>query len=189
MDPQPDELEELRAIVEKCKVIVPLYREQNKELRAALLKKEEELEDYKRSNLKLEKLLETYRADNQSKHQTITALCFLLAIVVFLVVGWLIISSSNKPAADLVASAPTAAPTYNYKSTIGKAAAAKSASQSSSSAITSTQKAEIYVWIPQSGKRYHDSKGCSGMQNPKYVTISEAKRLGYTACGTCKPPQ
>lgn len=41
------------------------------------------------------------------------------------------------------------------------------------------------VWIPNSGKRYHDNPSCSGMKNPTYVTIDEAIDLGYTACGRC----
>lgn len=41
------------------------------------------------------------------------------------------------------------------------------------------------VWIPRSGKRYHDNEYCSNMKNPRYVTIQEAKRRGFTPCKKC----
>ena len=42
-----------------------------------------------------------------------------------------------------------------------------------------------YVWIPNSGKKYHSHSGCSNMKNPSKVTLSEAKSLGFTACSKC----
>lgn len=44
---------------------------------------------------------------------------------------------------------------------------------------------EEMVWIPSSGSKYHSNSGCSGMNNPTEVTISEAKSRGYTACKRC----
>lgn len=42
------------------------------------------------------------------------------------------------------------------------------------------------VWIPtKGGKKYHKSSDCSNMDEPKYVTLSEAKSLGFTACKRC----
>ena len=41
------------------------------------------------------------------------------------------------------------------------------------------------VWIPNTGKRYHTNKKCSGMKNPSYVTIEEAIRRGFTPCKKC----
>ena len=41
------------------------------------------------------------------------------------------------------------------------------------------------VWIPRTGERYHRNKKCSGMKEPKYVTIEEAIRRGYTPCKKC----
>ena len=43
----------------------------------------------------------------------------------------------------------------------------------------------IMVWIPRTGKKYHSNQKCSGMKNPSYVTIEEAKRLGFTPCKKC----
>lgn len=42
-----------------------------------------------------------------------------------------------------------------------------------------------YVWICDTGKKYHLSPDCSKMNNPYTVTISEAKKLGYDACKKC----
>lgn len=41
------------------------------------------------------------------------------------------------------------------------------------------------VWIPQSGSKYHSTSSCSGMKNPKQVSLSEAQSKGYTACKRC----
>lgn len=41
------------------------------------------------------------------------------------------------------------------------------------------------VWIPQSGSKYHRTADCSGMKNPKQVTLSEAQAQGYTPCKRC----
>ena len=47
------------------------------------------------------------------------------------------------------------------------------------------QKSSEMVWIPRTGQRYHRNQNCSGMKNPSYVTIEEAKRLGFTPCKKC----
>jgi len=48
------------------------------------------------------------------------------------------------------------------------------------------EKKEAMVWIPtHGGKKYHSRSGCSGMKNPQKVTISEAKRQGFTPCKKC----
>lgn len=44
---------------------------------------------------------------------------------------------------------------------------------------------EEMVWIPKSGSKYHSRAGCSGMDDPAEVTISEAKRRGFTPCKRC----
>lgn len=41
------------------------------------------------------------------------------------------------------------------------------------------------VWIPQSGKKYHADSSCSGMKNPRQVSLSEAQSKGYTVCKRC----
>ena len=53
-------------------------------------------------------------------------------------------------------------------------------------AVVGTRSAsEPMVWIPNSGKKYHSKETCSNMKGPRLVTISEAKRLGYTQCSKC----
>ena len=44
---------------------------------------------------------------------------------------------------------------------------------------------ETMVWIPQSGSKYHSDPGCSNMENPTQVTLSQAQANGYTACKRC----
>ena len=41
------------------------------------------------------------------------------------------------------------------------------------------------VWIPKSGKKYHKTKTCSHMNNPKQVTKEYAEDHGYTPCSKC----
>ena len=48
-----------------------------------------------------------------------------------------------------------------------------------------SSKYEIMVWIPETGSKYHSKSGCSGMKNPRQVTVSEAERMGYTPCKRC----
>lgn len=45
---------------------------------------------------------------------------------------------------------------------------------------------EAMVWIPTNGgTKYHTHSGCSNMKDPRKVTISEAKALGFTPCKKC----
>lgn len=45
---------------------------------------------------------------------------------------------------------------------------------------------ETMVWIPtKGGKKYHTSADCSNMDDPDYVTLSEAEALGFTPCKRC----
>lgn len=41
------------------------------------------------------------------------------------------------------------------------------------------------VWIPESGKKYHNDPSCSNMNNPSKVSVSEAENMGYTPCKKC----
>ena len=43
----------------------------------------------------------------------------------------------------------------------------------------------IYVWIPQSGSKYHSKSSCSNMKNPTKVTKEEAEDMGYEPCKRC----
>ena len=52
---------------------------------------------------------------------------------------------------------------------------------------TASPKPAVMVYIPRSGKCYHDSEGCAGSA-PTLVSLEEAKNRGYSRCGRCKPP-
>lgn len=45
--------------------------------------------------------------------------------------------------------------------------------------------AEEFVWIPQSGTKYHSKSSCSGMKGPSQVTKSQAIEMGYEPCKKC----
>ena len=44
---------------------------------------------------------------------------------------------------------------------------------------------EEMVWIPASGSKYHRKSSCSGMEDPRQVTKSEAISMGFGPCGRC----
>lgn len=48
-----------------------------------------------------------------------------------------------------------------------------------------TEPPAVMVWLPESGSKYHRTKSCSNMDNPRQATIDEAKNLGYEACKRC----
>lgn len=42
------------------------------------------------------------------------------------------------------------------------------------------------IWVPMhGGKKYHDTYECSGMVEPRQMSIANAKALGFTACKKC----
>jgi len=44
-----------------------------------------------------------------------------------------------------------------------------------------------FVFITPNGERYHCKDDCPGIETAYLVSIEEACRLGYTACGNCHP--
>ncbi len=53
-------------------------------------------------------------------------------------------------------------------------------------AVPSTEPEEVMVWIPiHGGQKYHKTSTCSSMEDPEYVTLSEAEARGFTACKRC----
>jgi hypothetical protein len=88
--------------------------------------------------------------------------------------------------------APTAAAAAKAaaKSTPKTTAAAKTAVQKPSGSpaaakATEASTEEEMVWISSTGKRYHSNPSCSGMKNPKKVSLSDAKAMGLTPCKRC----
>lgn len=65
-------------------------------------------------------------------------------------------------------------------------AEAQAAAQAQAQAEAQAQQPqEQMVWIPQSGSKYHSNSSCSGMNNPRQVTLSEAQSMGYEPCKKC----
>lgn len=50
--------------------------------------------------------------------------------------------------------------------------------------VQETQTEEM-AYLPEDGEKYHNDKNCSGMENPREVTISEAEAMGYEPCKRC----
>lgn len=71
--------------------------------------------------------------------------------------------------------------------TTGSATVTKPALPTAKTKPTATPKPAVMVYIPRSGKCYHDSEGCAG-SDPTLVSLEEAKDRGYSRCGRCKPP-
>lgn len=65
-----------------------------------------------------------------------------------------------------------------------QAEAEKIKAEQETTAQVETQQEEM-VWIPQSGGKYHSKPNCSGMNNPREVTLSEAQSLGLEPCKRC----
>lgn len=47
------------------------------------------------------------------------------------------------------------------------------------------QQQEVMVWIPATGSKYHSRSDCSGMNNPRQVTLEYAQSHGYEPCKRC----
>lgn len=56
----------------------------------------------------------------------------------------------------------------------------------SSSSKSNDADASKIVYVTNSGTKYHRS-GCSYLKSKRSISLSEAKRLGYTACSRCDP--
>lgn len=69
-------------------------------------------------------------------------------------------------------------------STTSKPAATQPAPAAPAPAPAPTVNSEM-VWIPRTGKKFHNNPGCSNMSNPSQVTRSQAEASGFTACKKC----
>ena len=48
---------------------------------------------------------------------------------------------------------------------------------------------KAYVWVTDSGKRYHAYPNCSNMKGPHRIHLYDAQDEGYTPCSKCNPPE
>lgn len=64
--------------------------------------------------------------------------------------------------------------------------AAAPAGQATVQQVSTSKKTEEMVWIPtHGGKKYHSKSTCSNMKDPEKITLSNAKKQGFTACKKC----
>ncbi len=79
----------------------------------------------------------------------------------------------------------TKAPTTTKKvTTTKKPTTQKSTTKKVTAAYNGSETGEM-VWIPESGKKYHNDPSCSNMNNPSKVSVGKAEKMGYTPCKKC----
>ena len=67
-----------------------------------------------------------------------------------------------------------------------RTAAAPAGQTAAAATVSTNKKTEEMVWIPtHGGKKYHSKSTCSNMKDPEKVTLSNAKKQGFTACKKC----
>ena len=81
-------------------------------------------------------------------------------------------SSQDSPAASSEAAAPAPVETELAPAVTAPAPA-------------EPQQQEVMVWIPATGSKYHSRSDCSGMNNPRQVTLEYAQSHGYEPCKRC----
>lgn len=162
--------------------ILRLKEEVNQERR----QRESEEEKYKLLQVDTLKLLQ-FKKESEEKAATFKAVIKASVISVVIIACFLFLCISvTKPKDDyrVTSEAVSSSPSSIVSKTKTTAKPKTTVKPTSAPKATATP---ISVWIPATGKRYHDSKSCAG-KSPRLVTIDEAKRLGYTSCGRCKPP-
>ncbi len=81
--------------------------------------------------------------------------------------------------------APTEMPKATEKAATKKPTATPAKAKKSASATKKPQtEAKVYI-ASKSGKVYHSKKTCSGMKNPKEITLKEAEKKGKRPCKKC----
>lgn len=73
----------------------------------------------------------------------------------------------------------------NYFSDDAVSAASYNTTEQNDVLTVDTNNPSETVWIPKSGKKYHNKPNCSNMKSAKEVTIDEAIESGYEACKRC----
>lgn len=139
----------------------------------------EENESLKKDNT----LLRTTVQDLEAGIDKTKKVAYALAAVVVVILGIFIgtvnsLRSANQQLSERVSSLELRA------SSFGEQADTKSATATTKVKTSST----TMVYIPASGRCYHDSYGCAG-RSPTKVTLEEALARGYDWCSRCKPPR
>ncbi len=76
-------------------------------------------------------------------------------------------------------------PKYSTNSRPSKSHSGGSGSHSGGSGSSTNAPTSGYVWIPNTGSKYHKDSTCGNMKNPTKVTLEEAKSAGYGPCSKC----
>ncbi len=77
------------------------------------------------------------------------------------------------------------AATTTVKTTTTKTTTKATAVTTKKTEVTAGDDQTTWVWIPQTGSKYHYKSSCSGMKDPKQVTLEEAIQQNYEPCKKC----
>lgn len=100
-------------------------------------------------------------------------------------------AASSEDAALEADSAPAASAPASSAERAASSEAASAVPVAPSSGAVSEPPADsetqaVMVWVPtHGGTKYHNKASCSGMDDPKQVTLEEAEAMGFTPCGRC----
>ena len=85
-----------------------------------------------------------------------------------------------------VAEVPTTKPeSTNNENVPGSGGETSGSTSNSQEEVVAPPPVSTYVWIPQSGSKYHSNPSCSNMENPTQVTKEKAESMGFTPCKKC----
>lgn len=73
----------------------------------------------------------------------------------------------------------------NYRAAFPDSNNRSSSKTTTKKSSNTTNSTSAYVWIPQTGSKYHIRSSCSNMKNPSKVKKSEAISRGYEPCSKC----
>ena len=73
----------------------------------------------------------------------------------------------------------------NAQADNSNAQADNSNAQADNSNVQSDNNKADMVWYVDGGSRYHRNSNCSNMENPKQISLDDAKKMGLTPCKRC----
>lgn len=96
------------------------------------------------------------------------------------------VEQQAQPSNDTLPSLQTAPESAdNAQVSNGNAQSDNSNAQADNSNVQSDNNKTDMVWYVDGGSRYHRNSNCSNMENPKQISLDDAKKMGLTPCKRC----
>ena len=96
------------------------------------------------------------------------------------------VEQQAQPSNDTLPSLQTAPESAdNVQVSNGNAQSDNSNAQADNSNVQSDNNKTDMVWYVDGGSRYHRNSNCSNMENPKQISLDDAKKMGLTPCKRC----